>query len=169
MIENLIGAADAVLFQGDSLGELTPNVLRKLTKQKKLDQKMDILLLLSLHSKRKRHNYLTKYDGIFNWIMTYNPSSDILSPYYEYQTLSPNEKAPPATINYADGKDKFAFWFWSNCGVGFPWRAMQKETKKNTFPLLLEENALKEFLMKLSVAGIILLPAQNSKTVTSLC
>lgn len=57
----------------------------------------------------------SKFDGMFNWTMTYENNADIHLPYGSYTTIKPGEQPLLEKINLAN-KDRLVVWTVSNCG-----------------------------------------------------
>ncbi|XP_042872471.1 alpha-(1,3)-fucosyltransferase C-like [Penaeus japonicus] len=59
---------------------------------------------------------ISRFDGIFNWTMTYRLDSDFPRPYSQvYRRKKPLDIS--STRNYAKGKTKMAAWFVSHCNL----------------------------------------------------
>ncbi|KAK3722062.1 hypothetical protein QZH41_007363 [Actinostola sp. cb2023] len=59
-----------------------------------------------------------KYNGIFNWTITYRRDSDIVYPYGSYREITANEVPNDHhDTNYAKGKDNLIAWTVSHCGT----------------------------------------------------
>ncbi|XP_021363142.1 glycoprotein 3-alpha-L-fucosyltransferase A-like [Mizuhopecten yessoensis] len=58
---------------------------------------------------------LKKYNGLFNWTMTYRTDSVIETPYFKYQKYKDVYTKTNITTNYANRKTKKVAWLVSNC------------------------------------------------------
>lgn len=110
-----ISNVDAVLFHGvDVLNEkeYTPIILRQVAKKKRAGQKW----VFFIQESPDNYKGFDRYKGLFDWVMSYKYTSDILVPYGHYKELDTWDSPPPSGINYGRQKNNLAIWFVSNCG-----------------------------------------------------
>ena len=123
-----IVSADAVLFHGVDVQnekKFSADILRNVSKQRRLGQKW----VFFIQESPDNYNGFSSYAGLFDWVMSYKHSSEIVIPYGHYKALETWDKVPEH-INFALGKDKLGIWFVSNCG--HPRDSYMQELKKYT-------------------------------------
>ncbi|EDO40870.1 predicted protein [Nematostella vectensis] len=56
-------------------------------------------------------------NDVFNWTMSFRPSSDIFRPYGFYYPVDKNYERPESLLEFLESKDLLAVWLASHCGL----------------------------------------------------
>lgn len=107
--------ADSLLFHGVDVKnneEFSPEKLKEAAKFRRKDQKW----VFFIQESPENYDDFSEYSGLFDWLMSYKNTSDIMIPYGHYKPVTESDSIPDPLVDYTQGKDKLGIWLVSNCG-----------------------------------------------------